>query len=450
MSKSTRYQGAAVTIVVVGTLLLASHAQRLANPGIQSSAANAHAPHHPEAYHIEQASSAAAFIDSVGVQTHINYSDTPYADWPHVLNKLVGLGVHHIRDALPMTPDFVDSYRQLAAHGIRCTCGFAFDESLTAQAIVRAARSASDVEALEAPNECDAGTNCGGGDKTGIANVVAFLPILANAAHALQVPVIGPSFTRAESYASTGPIAQWISLNNVHVYFGGRYPGTAGWGAGDAQGHRYGSLDWWLDQANLNAPGLPTEITETGYEAFDRPMRPGTIPVDLQATYLLRTLLVAWNHGVRRTFIYELLDEFPGSGYGLLRHDLTEKPAYIALQNLLSVLSDSSKPIRPGRLPLSIECNDSSLTHTLLEKADGSYDLILWLERNSDDESLIQRKDPLPSDNVSIRVDPKFGVSQMITFRKDGSTERQGLSAFPSTLNLSVNGRLTILYIHPR
>jgi len=446
-----QYPGRVAVVALASALLLVSQAQpatvtsTLASGQVQPGAPNSPAP-----YHAEQASSAAAFVDSVGVQTHINYVDTPYADWQQVLDKLGRLGVHHIRDALPMTPAFADDYRQLAAHGIRCTCGFAYDKSLTAQTIANAARATSDVEALEAPNECDAGSNCGGGGTAGIANVVAFLPVLADAARMLQVPVVGPSFTRAEAYASTGSIAQWITLNNLHVYFGGRNPGTEGWGAGDPQGHRYGSLDWWRDQANINAPGLPVEITETGYEAYDRPARPGTIPADLDAAYLLRTLLLAWNRGVRRTFIYELLDEFPDSGYGLLRHDLTEKPAYIALRNLLLILSDSPQSTKTGSLAFSMECSDPTLSHTLLEKADGSYDLILWLERSSYDASTLQNMGPQPSASVQLKIEPAFGVSQVISFNQDGSTESQNFSAHPSMLPMTVNDRLEVVRILPR
>lgn len=454
MRSVNRYAGRAVAIALVSTLLFMSQGSR-AGGGVGASGlpalVNGHAPsrasNNSASYHTEQASSAAAFVDSVGVQTHINYIDTPYADWQRVLDKIVRLGVHHIRDALPMSHAFVDDYRQLAAHGIRCTCGFAYNKDLTAESIVNAARSVSDVEALEAPNECDAGTNCGGGGKSGIANVVAFLPVVANAARSLQVPAIGPSFTRAEAYASTGPIASWITSNNLHVYFGGRHPGTEGWGAGDARGHRYGSLDWWLDQANLNAPGLPVEITETGYEAFDHPARAGTIPADVEAAYLLRTLLLDWNHGVRRTFIYELLDEFPGSGYGLLRHDLTEKPAYLALRNLLLILNDSSKPIKPGHLAFSIECGDPSVSHTLLQKSDGSYDLILWLERSGYDASVPRNTTPSPAESVQVKIDPAFGVSQVVSFNGDGSTESQNFPAGPSMLTATVNDRLKVLHI---
>src|SRR5579872_6489540 len=268
----------------------------------------------------------------------MSYVDTPYANWQRVMAELQLLGIHHVRDALPLNPAFVKGHQQLAAAGIRCTCGFGFDQAITAAKIIQAARAASDVEALEAPNECDAGTNCGGGGTTGIARVTALLPLLADAGHALQVPVIGPSFTRGESYAATGSIEHSISDGNLHVYFGGRNPGSEGWGAGDRQGHRYGSFDWWIDQSRIDAAEVPALITETGYEAFDNPTRSGTIPVDVESSYLLRTLLLAWKHGIRRTFIYELLDEFPGSGYGLLRHDFSEKPAFVALKNLVALL----------------------------------------------------------------------------------------------------------------
>ncbi len=398
------------------------------------------------ALHAEQAGSAAAFVDSIGVQTHMSYVDTPYADWPRVLAALQHLGIHHIRDALPLNPAFVKGHQQLAAAGIRCTCGFAFDNAITAQKIIQAARAASDVEALEAPNECDAGTNCGGGGKSGIGRVAAYLPILADAGHSLQVPVIGPSFTRGESYASTGSIAPLITDGNLHVYFGGRNPGTEGWGAGDPKGHRYGSFDWWMDQSQLDAAGVPDLITETGYEAFDNPTRSGTIPVDVESTYLVRTLLLAWNHGIRRTFIYELLDEFPGSGYGLLRHDLSEKPAFSALKNLVAILQDSSAGREQGQLSFSIDNGDPSLAHALFQKADGSYYLVLWLERSSYNADSMQRT-PVPSEKVQLRLEPRLTVKEMISFNADGSTQVKRLTTPSSSLALDINDRLQILRI---
>lgn len=399
-------------------------------------------------FHREKASSAFAFVDSIGLQTHISYVDTPYGKWPQVMAELVRLGVHHIRDALPLTPTFLKNHQELAAAGIRCTCGFAIDKPISADEIVQAARAASDVEALEAPNECDAGSNCGGGGKTGIGHAVAFLPVLASAARVLAVPVIGPSFTTAEAYDATGPISRWVEFNNLHVYFGGRNPGTEGWGAGDAKGHRYGSVDWWIDQSQVNAPGVPIVITETGYESFDRPVRPGTIPFDVESSYLLRTLLLAWSHGIHRTFVYELLDEFPDSGYGLLRHDLSEKPAFTALRNFLASIRDPSQPGASGSLGFSIAGGDPSLDHVLLQRSDGSFDLIFWMERSIYDAQL-HSATPVSSDKVQLRLEPHYAVTRIVTFHNDGSVETRDLSSGSSDLSLTADQWPTVLRIAP-
>ena len=402
----------------------------------------------PKSMQAEQATSAPGFVDSIGVQTHISYVDTPYAHWQRVMNELNRLGVHHVRDALPTTPTFIPEHRQLEAAGIRCTCGVTTDEKLSAGDIVHAARAAGDVEALEAPNECDAGSNCGGGGQKGIARATAILPILARAADELHVPLIGPSFTTAEAYASAGSIAQWVNYNNLHVYFGGRNPGTDGWGAGDRAGHRYGSFDWWMDQSKVNAPGAPSQITETGYEAFDNPSRAGTIPADVESAYLLRTLLLAWNHGSSRTFIYELLDEFPGSGYGLLRNDMSEKPAFKALRNLIALLNESSETVTPRPLDLTLGGDDPTLSHTLLQEADGSYFLILWLERSGYD-ILTLHKILVPTESIHVALGGGFGVRDIVSFDGDGSTLESNLSTTPSSLNVRVSDRLNVLHIVP-
>src|SRR5260370_2569397 len=47
----------------------------------------------------EQALQADAFVDSVGVATHLAYDNTPYSTaWPQILTELHSLAVRHIRD----------------------------------------------------------------------------------------------------------------------------------------------------------------------------------------------------------------------------------------------------------------------------------------------------------------------------------------------------------------
>src|SRR5260370_22876874 len=234
-----------------------------------------------------------------------------------------------------------------------------------------------ELEALEAANECDAGGNCGGGGTTGVKNAVSFLPTIYSAGQALSVPVLGPSFTVASSYVTAGNITSQITFNNLHVYFGGRNPGSLGWGDSDAQGHSYGSLDWWIDHGNIDAPNVPSVITESGYMTYPQSNIPYTITDSVAASYIPRTLLLAFNHGIKRTFLYEFLDEVSSPAYGLLRSDLSENPAFTSLTNLASLLSAPGSSFSPGKLDYTITAADSTLTHTLLQKRDGSFWLIL-------------------------------------------------------------------------
>jgi len=48
----------------------------------------------------QNAGSADKFVDSVGINVHLNYLDTPYANFPQVLQALQLLGVRHVRDGL--------------------------------------------------------------------------------------------------------------------------------------------------------------------------------------------------------------------------------------------------------------------------------------------------------------------------------------------------------------
>ncbi len=417
----------ALALFISGALCCRAATARPASIAGQAQASDGtHEPLAP-AFVREQASPAAAFVDTVGVQTHISYLDTPYAQWPRVLAAIHHLGVRHIRDGLPTTPTFLPQHRSLAAAGIGCTCGFVIDPALTADTIVNDAREARDVEALEAPNECDADKNCGGGGAVGVAHVVSMLPTLRQAARRLDVPLIGPSFTMQSGYATSGELGSLIDLNNLHVYFGDRHPGSAGWGAGDAQQHRYGSLAWWQDQADLNAKGMPDVITETGYRSAAAV--PDTLPETVEAAYVPRTLLLAYQAGIRRTFLYELLDEFPDTGYGLLRHDLTEKPAFTAVHNLLQLLRDDPAPFHPAPLRLGFPARNAppALHHVLLAKHDGSYALLLWLEVSSYDPDT-HKVLPVTPQEVTLSL-PDARVTRELHFTGQGTTVQRSLPA---------------------
>jgi hypothetical protein len=224
----------------------------------------------------------------------------------------------------------------LAAAGIKTDYVVDWGPSITSQSIEQLAGAAGDMDEIEGPNECDILGQCGGGGALGIANALAFLPVLQSAAQSLGVPVAAPSWVLPASYPMAGNLDSLVNLNSLHLYFGGRNPGSSGWGSFDAQGNSFGSFNFWLDQAAIDSPGLPTQIGETGYISFPSTSTPYTVPESVTASYIPRTMLLSFKHGYDKTFFYQLIDD-PTSpqGYGILRTDFSEKPGFTALQNML-------------------------------------------------------------------------------------------------------------------
>jgi len=160
-------------------------------------------------------------------------------------------------------------------------------------------------------------------------------------------------------------------------------------------------------------------------------------------------LLLAFLRGIRRTFVYELLDEFPDTGYGLLRHDLTEKPAFLAVKKLISILEDSGPVFVPSPLHISVQGERASLTSVLFGKRDGSYDLVVWLEESSYDAET-NSPTPVRSQSVKVILDPAFLVAEDITFMDDGSSSTHGGPNAALAFPLMVDEHLAVLHIVPR
>jgi hypothetical protein len=90
--------------------------------------------------------------------------------------------------------------------------------------------------------------------------------------------------------------------------------------------------------------------------------------------------------------VYELYDEGTDpsnleQNYGLIYNNLTPKPAFTALTNLIQLLSEPETSFTPGKLDYSLEVQSSGtyvrtqyVHDLLLEKSDGDFYLLLWHE----------------------------------------------------------------------
>ena len=321
-----------------------------------------------------------SFVGSIGVNTHFYYSDTPYVQaFSVVKQRLAELGVRHIRENIAPNdrPDQYQRLRELAAMGIKGDLilgdprnGIStLDHMLS---VVRAELKGA-LDAVEGPNEFNA---------QGVTNCVPMLreyqqhlyTAVKSHPSLSSLTVIGPSITKWGDAEKLGDMSGMLDVGSAHPYTS-KPPETV--------------VTESLERAAQTAGTKPAFTTETGYhtalnyisgsEAF-LPVTEAT-----QAVYMPRVFLEQFRRGVARTYSYELLNQFsdPGlknreSNFGLLRNDLSKKPAFDALQNLIGILKDSGAGFTPRSLDYSLEGNQENLRQVLLQKSDGSYYLALW------------------------------------------------------------------------
>jgi hypothetical protein len=248
--------------------------------------------------------------------------------------------------------------------------------------------------------------------------------------------VVGPAFALGDRRA-VGDLSPWLDYGNMHPYPGNRNPE---WSLDPSAGNQFGI-------AEINSAGASVFATETGYHnALQSSV--GHDPVSERAAgiYAPRLLLDyfgragARGQSVRRTFFYELIDQGTSAtdyqaSFGLLRNDLSEKPAYRAVKNLLGLLGDSGPQFDPGSLDYSLDGAPSDVRRLLLQKRDGSFWLALW--RDADVWNENGGGDLHPGDEqVTLRLaQPVAGAT---AYRPAESTDPQASWGRTSSLQLSV------------
>ena len=319
------------------------------------------------------------FLGSIGVVGHFQYADTAYGRATEAVQQLRELGIRHLRDGMPAPGQPLAAGLQAArAAGIRVTL---VSPEVRRDPAIGVADSveivgADGIVAFEGPNELDNGS-----DPDWPAALAAHMPALATAVRnrAPDASIIGPSFIDPSSSRARLPGDLPGQLNG-HPYPGGGPP--------------EGALGAELRRLPAGALDRGVVFTETGYHnalaATD-----GQPPAseEAAATYLPRLLLTAFGAGVRRTFIYELLDEKPDPGlgdaeqhFGLLRNDLSPKPAFTALRRLVGIVRASPGA---GRGPLRWELRPGrpeDVRRLTLVRHDGSRVLALWRPKSIWDE----------------------------------------------------------------
>jgi hypothetical protein len=150
---------------------------------------------------------------------------------------------------------------------------------------------------------------------------------------------------------------------------------------------------------------LPRVTTETGCTIG------GAITEEIQALNLLSMYLDQFKRGWSHTAVYLLRDRTDEGGnqsFGFFKSDYTPRKAAVYLHNLTTILADRGSPAKPGRLNYSIPDQPPTAHDLLLEKSDGTLELIVWGERlKGSDELTVRLGRAYPSVKV---YDPMVGT----------------------------------------
>ncbi|MBE9076332.1 hypothetical protein IQ241_03305 [Romeria aff. gracilis LEGE 07310] len=329
----------------------------------------------------EPAKSANSFVDSAGVVVHLNYRNSAYKNYNNVIKpRLQELGIRHIRDGVTIEDTATQQkFIGLASVGIKSTLVMdPRDQPKASLAVDIAKAMPTSVEAVEGPNEWDVWDDLTYKERPFPEGVRIFQAELYDS--------IKGDLATAELDVLSPTVAYWNNANQLgevdcdygamHSYAGGNPPGT------DLEQH-------WIPSAKLICPAKPVIATESGWHnAISSTYGQPGVSEDAAGKYVPRLFLEYFNRGIRRAYINELINRYQNSGmegnFGLLRWDGSPKPAFIALKNFIALIRDDVEgEFSPSALSYSISGGNSDVHHTLLQKHNGNFYLILWQEVRS-------------------------------------------------------------------
>ncbi|OAM91663.1 hypothetical protein OH491_24095 [Termitidicoccus mucosus] len=395
----------------------------------------------------EAARRAFDFVDGIGVNIKCpswRNHQSNYANIMLVEKSLVGLGIRHYRtNAKDVDADWAFYHRLYVEHGLQADLLHIghffprFGERL---------RTFPDfIKYVEGVNEVD--------PPRGIMSNWSYRgqPYPAGAIRLQQeiyhtvkhdpatraIPVIVPSVSRYEHQADLA--GSEGDRQNMHSYPAGKRPSTL------------------LSEAVATSDKVftipkPIVATETGYTTAVASPQGGTVSELAKTKYTPRLVAEYWNHPrIERLYFYELIDtgddplEFE-HGFGFVRPDGTVKPAFTALQSLVRLLDDSPARFRPEGLDFRITGDAGMVHHTVLQKRNGDFYILLWQEVDVYDaasKSDIQTKDA--------PVVVGFGRSPVraVVHRYDdlGRLSSSSADARDGTIRINVPDTVTILQL---
>jgi serralysin len=311
---------------------------------------------------------ASSFVNSIGVNTHIDFYAYGYENLGVVESAINYLGIKNLRDS---SANGSDGWIQVAQ-----ATGAKFDDYIAETSpdgmqsqlqFFHQFAQAGILNYVEGGNEEDDAYPASLGNNIWI--TAQFQQQVYALGQQYGVPVINMSFG-----------AGWTAANNWH----GNYD-------------KVGDLSAYTDYANAHTYPMPGQTTEATIQQINgdarlaasaRPIITSEMGWDgnmfsqgAVAQYVVQATLDGIKNGDVKTYFYALFNDGSGN-FGLMNSDGSAMPAGNALHNLTSLLADNGGNFSPGSLSFNLSGADGNENTLLMQKSDGSQWLALWDERS--------------------------------------------------------------------
>jgi len=386
-----------------------------------------------------------AFVNAVGVDSHFNYGGIYIKNWPAISSALIGSGIRHIRDGGEPYPGYLQRLATLGLHGIYHSEGF----SVTATSSLiqkRLSRFAPYVDFVEGQNEYDSVARR---DPEWAARLVDAQKTLYATVHGdprfSNVTVLGPALARPRYYSLLGSLDAYEDAGNLHY-------GTCDDPPGIDSPHQSTRRVHALLRASTQTK--PIWTTETGYNSDT--LRPCHLPDDIIAKYDPRTVTEHWNLGEPRIFFYQLAD-MPRDpifgGMGLLHADGSPKPQFTALKSMIGLLEDRGSSFTPTPLNWALSGETQNVHHTLLQKRDGRYELLLWLEVPAWKSTSRDHRVGVPLDvrpqTISVTLPGSIPSAKLYRYTSNWDLTPEQLAIRARSVQVQVSDEVSFLELNP-
>lgn len=318
---------------------------------------------------------AAAFFDSLCLNTHPSWLSTPTWATPAYSGFVNDIGVKTTRGLLGrnktalanMKPFFDAGGKHITTVVQSWGTGGKLDRTAAAANIDFAISQGivGSVYGFEGANEFNIDHTAGWatelrGFTQWMSGYVRSKPALAG------TKLVGPSIYKRilADYQALGNIDAYVDRGALHYYSGNQRPTRTG--SGDK------TIAGAFRDAHILTPD-PILVTETGYQI------PG-VSERVQAIYNNRLVFDLFEQGAERSCIYELADD--SKLFGLMTADLKRKrPAYYALKNLTALFKDSGTAT--GSLDYTLSGAPADMKRHLFRTSGGNYLLVLYRDVDS-------------------------------------------------------------------